>query len=230
MTPPRRRPRGAPASGSRCCRSPPRRSPTPRSGGSPESMPSTHMCPAWTDRSQRSSVSIALKAIAPSWSRTLIFGKSGLPVRSTSNSISTPIGRRTSTRPAASPRAGAPGSPGSARGRSPAPTRGPRALGPGRVRLVEVVGDDLRGRPVADELPAVDPDRAVAELRDGRQRMRHEERRSCPYCRAPPSARGSGAGTRRRRPRAPRRRAGSPARDGRRPRRRAARTCRWSSA
>ena len=57
-------------------------------------------------RSQRSSVSIALKATAPSSSSTLIFGKSGLPSRSTLNPISTPIGRRTSTTPGGIPSCG----------------------------------------------------------------------------------------------------------------------------
>ena len=42
------------------------------------------------------------------------------------------------------------------------------------MRLVEVVGDHLRRLAVADDVTAVDPDRAVAELRDRGQGVGYE--------------------------------------------------------
>ena len=144
---PRRRRRGARASGSRCCRSRPRRSRNPRSAGWPGSTPSRRTRPAASARSQRSSVSMALKAIAPSWSSTLIFGNSGLPSRSTRNTIS--IADRAADVDDARRHPVVRNEPhrrGSSRGRCRVPRRrGHDALRPRAVRLVEVVGDHLGG-------------------------------------------------------------------------------------
>ena len=52
---------------------------------------------------------------------------------------------------------------------------GPDALGASAVGLVEVVGNHLSRPAITNDLPAVDPDRAIAELSDRREGVGDEE-------------------------------------------------------
>ena len=175
---PRRRRRGARASGSRCCRPRPRRSTSPRSAGSRGSRRSRRTRPAADGSSQRSSVSIALKATAPSWSSTLIFGKSGLPsLEHVELDLDADRPAHVDDARRHRPRARAPdrADPREVVPGADPPARCarclPHASGGGSSRSTSAAG------PSPHELSAVDPDRAVAELRDGRQCVGDEDHR-----------------------------------------------------
>ena len=101
----------------------------------------------------------------------------------------------------------------------------------GRCPSREVLRDDLAsGRPSSRTRPWSSQRQRVGERRDRAHVVADEQHRPALAARPRPSCRGTSAGTRRRRPRAPRRRSGSPARGARRRRTRAAGTCRSSSA
>ena len=104
----------------------------------------------------------------------------------------------------------------------------PRPTAPGCA--AEVGRHHLGGRALGTSRPPSSSSARLAQPLHGAEVVADEEHGPALARPRRPSCRGTSAGTRRRRRRAPRRRAGSPAPGARRPRTPAARTCRWSSA